>query len=157
MEIREVGLNYRMTDFQAALGLAQIDTVDEQIEHRRQTAENYNRELSSVSGIKTPCNFTERRHVYQTYHIVLDSNVDRDTLIRDLRVQGIEVNFGAWALNCLTLYRDKFGYTETDFPNAVRAFRSGLALPMGSHISSSEVRTIAKALAECLAHQLMSV
>jgi len=142
------GLNYRMTDFQAALGFSQMDHLGRQIEERIQLADRYDEALASIPWLTLPCRHSDRRHVFQTYHVLCDPKIDRQKLIRDLKSAGIETNLGAQAIHCLTYYREKYGFRESDFPNAARAYRHGLALPMGSHVRPEDVLYIAERLAE---------
>ena len=144
------GYNYRLTDFQAALALEQLKTLEEQIGYRQALAGAYGNALQDIEGVQLPGKYRERRHVYQTYHVMLDAGIDRDSLIHKLRDRCVETNFGAWALNLLTLYQREYGYTEDSCPNAVKAFRSGLALPMGGHVAVEDARWIAETLSECL-------
>ena len=145
------GLNYRMTDFQAALGLAQLSQIDDLITTRVDVAGQYSRRFSGLSGIKTPCDYANRKHVYQTYHVLLDERIGRDEVIVSLRQEGIETNIGAQALNCLSCYKEKYRCAESDYPNATKAFKQGLALPKGSHISGKEIDFIADRLIRWLA------
>jgi len=142
------GLNYRMTDFQAALGLCQMDHIGRQIEERIQLADRYDEALARIPWLTLPCRHPDRRHVFQTYHVLCDPMIDRQKLIRDLKSAGIETNLGAQAIHCLTYYREKYGFREPDFPHAARAYRHGLALPMGSHVRPEDVLYIAGRLAE---------
>jgi dTDP-4-amino-4,6-dideoxygalactose transaminase len=127
------GLNYRMTDFQAAVGCSQLYAADSLNAYRRRIAAIYSEALM-------------QNHVYQTYHIVLPHSVDRDALIVKLKENGIETNYGAYALNALTYYREKYGYKDSDCPGAYRAYKHGLALPMGNHISEDDARFVAAAV-----------
>lgn len=144
------GLNYRMTDFQAALGSAQLSDIENLIAARVGVAERYNRRLAESSRIRTPFAYADRKHVYQTYHVLLDDHIDRDGVIASLRKDGIETNIGAQAMNCLAYYREKYCLDESDYPNASKAFRQGLALPNGSHISDKDVDFITDRLTRWL-------
>ncbi len=143
------GLNYRMTDFQAALGLCQLTEIDTLIEERIRIAARYDEKLSGLPCVKTPSRCADRKAVYQTYHILTEDSADRDQWIRSLRAAGVETNLGAHALNCLPYYQQKYGYHNDDFPNAVRAFRQGMALPMGHHVRDHEVDWISDQIKMC--------
>ncbi len=136
------GLNYRMTDFQAALGCEQIKNIDANISYRIELANQYSRRLDSFKWLKTPLLHSNSRMVYQTYHVILDEHVDRDEMIKFLKQQGIETNYGAQALNCLSFFKNKYGLNADSFSNSTRAFFSGLALPMGQHVDSNGVDEI---------------
>jgi len=140
------GLNYRMTDFQAALGLEQLCKIENIIEQKIQIAKKYDKNLSSNNKIRIPFSYENRKAVYQTYHILINDEIDRNNLINKLKENGIESNFGANALPCLTYYKNKYNLIEIDFPNAIKAFKKGLALPMGNHINSSNINLVTKKL-----------
>lgn len=144
------GLNYRMTDFQAAIGLAQMDSLEKAIESKIEMARSYDELLDNCDCIRTPAVFPERKNVYQTYHILLDNRIDRAELISYLQKNGVQTNFGANALHCLTYYREKYGYEENDFPVARQAHEKGLALPCGDHMNEKDVEYICgKLIADC--------
>jgi dTDP-4-amino-4,6-dideoxygalactose transaminase len=140
------GLNYRMTDFQAVLGIHQLRDIESIIVHRERLALAYDRALSGIPGVTAPARLAERRHVYQTYHILLADGIDRNSLIAYLKREGVETNIGAQAIHCTGYYKNKYRYAEHDYPNAAKAFRQGLALPMGMHIGESDVEFIAAKL-----------
>ena len=140
------GLNYRMTDFQAILGICQLEDIDNIIIQRIETANKYNNELKKTNWIKTPHVYENRKMVYQTYHVLLDDDKDRDKLVDYLKSKEIESNLGAQALPCLTYYKTKYKLKESDFPNAVNAYKQGLALPMGDHVTTEDITYISNTL-----------
>lgn len=140
------GLNYRMTDFQAVIGMGQLDTLEDIIGNRITIASEYDKLLSSVSWITTPYRYDDRRHVYQTYHILIDENICREELRKYLAENSVESNFGANALNLLSYYQKEFNCKPGQFPFAERAFKKGLALPSGMHIKENEVNYICNTL-----------
>ncbi len=146
MDFVYAGFNYRLTEIQAVIGIEQLKIIDELIERRIKTAKLYDNLLSGISWINTPKLFKERKMVYQTYHLLLDENIDRDHLIKDLKNNGVETNYGAQALNCLTFFKHKYNYNDKDFPFAFRSFKKGLALPLGTHINESIVGQISDLL-----------
>ncbi len=136
------GLNYRMTDFQAALGFAQLNIVEKIISKRIEIAEFYDKQLAGIQWLQTPVKFPERRMVYQTYHTIVDEKIDRNTLIKYLKNNGIETNIGAYALNCLTYYMEKYSLDSSSMPGAYNAYKKGIALPMSFFIESETVHNI---------------
>ena len=141
------GLNYRMTDFQAVLGISQLEDIDKIIIQRIETASKYNNRLKKANWIKTPHVYENRKMVYQTYHVVLDDK-DRDELVNYLKAHKIETNLGAQALHCLTYYKNKYTLNESDFPNAVKAYRKGLALPIGKQLNQKDFDKVVQILIE---------
>jgi len=143
------GLNYRMTDFQAALGLHQFYEIDNIINTRIAQAARYDHKLSKTDRIKTPARFAKRKAVYQTYHVIIDEKIDRNKLIIALKETGVETNLGAQALSCLTFYKTKYGFKQENFPNSGKAYRHGLALPVGNHLCNDDIDYIVTKLAKC--------
>jgi len=144
IDFNYAGLNYRMTDFQAVLGLEQLKNLENDIKYRIQIAKEYNLKLSHIDWIKTPELFGNRRMVYQTYHILVDEKVNRDKLINYLKGNGVEVNYGAYALNCINFYKKKYNLTKDNNFHATKAFISGIALPLGNHVQFSDISIIVK-------------
>lgn len=146
------GLNYRMTDFQAVLGLQQLKDIENDIKHRLQLVRIYDVELHDNSSIiKIPFHLFDTFNVYQTYHIFfIDKKIDRNQIIRKLKEKDVETNYGAQALNCLTYYQQKYGYKAEDFPVATSCYNYGLALPMGRHLTQQDVREICKIILETI-------
>ena len=143
IDFKYAGLNYRMTDFQAVLGIHQLKEIEEDIAHRLNLAYEYDMALIEHPIIKIPFHLFETRHVYQTYHVLfLKDEINRNNLITMLKKQGIETNLGAQALNCQTYYKQKYGLNDNDFPVATRSYKYGLALPIGRHISIEDVKEI---------------
>jgi len=146
LEFNYAGLNYRMTDFQAVLGIYQIKKINSILDKRIQVAERYNAALKKIPWVKTPDKLEQRKNVYQTYHIIVDENIDRDSLIQYLKSGGIEVNIGAQALNHVNYYKNKYKLKSQQFPVASAINKSGLALPCGNHIKRKHINLICNEL-----------
>jgi dTDP-4-amino-4,6-dideoxygalactose transaminase len=136
------GFNYRMTDFQAAMGVPQLSIFDETIKKRIRIANEYNESLNKIKWIKTPKQFNNRKAVYQTYHVLINQNFSRDNLINHLNHHGIQTNYGAQALHVQKYFKKKYNYAVENFSNSLNAYSCGLALPIGEHISHSEIEEI---------------
>ncbi|MBC2704243.1 DegT/DnrJ/EryC1/StrS aminotransferase family protein [Desulfobacula sp.] len=142
MDFSHAGLNYRMTDFQAALGLTQLQDIDQDITVRIDLANQYNMLLSDIEWIDIPSFFEDRKMVYQTYHILVGHKLNRDDLLLHLKENGIQANYGAQALNCIQFYMEKYNLTEKSYPKATHAYYKGVALPIGRHVSLEDVSFI---------------
>lgn len=140
------GLNYRMTDLQGAMGIAQISKVEKIIRKRRELAEEYNQLLGGQEELTIPTCKPFCRHIYQTYHVLLNEYTDRDGLIRLLRQRGIETNMGAYALDRQPYYKEKYGLSGDGYGNADRAFERGLALPLHTGLCEKDIKTVASEL-----------
>jgi dTDP-4-amino-4,6-dideoxygalactose transaminase len=151
-EFVEAGLNYRMTEIQAVLGLHQLPELENIIKKRFYQAQYYNNIFANTSCIQLPRVIPSRSSIYQTYHIIVANHINRNKLIETLRSAGIEAGIGAQALNCTTYYQQKYGYRPEDFPNATRAHRQGIALPIGHHLGDNDIQHIAETLLKALEH-----
>ncbi len=138
------GFNYRMTDFQAALGSVQLKKFEFWLEKRRLLAELYSTYLTGFTGVSLPK--VIKGHAWQTYMITLEGTLDRDQLIIDMKEQGIEVNLGAQAIHMLSYYRTKYQYKHSDYPNACRLYTSGLALPLHPNLTNDDILTVTRKL-----------
>jgi perosamine synthetase len=139
------GLNYRLTDFQAAIGIPQLEELEQIIEIRKYQALKYDLLLQEINWIDPPANFPERKHVYQTYHVLV-KNKNRDDIITSLKEQGVETNMGAQALHCLTYFSEKYKFQPQDYPIAKFAYKQGLALPLGNHLLDADLNKVIESL-----------
>lgn len=146
LDFVRAGLNYRLTEFQAVLGLAQMKTFSSSVSRRLEIADTLDRELSKIGWLVPPKRFPERRTVYQSYHVLLDERVDRRSIISKLKERGVESNLGAHALAHLTYFQKTYGVEGSDFPNASRAYTHGLALPIGPHMDNDDVSHLVSTL-----------
>lgn len=150
-EFVAAGFNYRMTDFQAALVLSQFQRFAENIKKRSKLAEVYLSELRGVENIRLPIVPKNKLHTWQTFHVIIDKKISRDDLIEKLKRHGIGTNYGAQCIPAQIYYQGKYELNcERLFPNAMRAFTQGLALPIYEKLSVDEVRFVARTLREAL-------
>jgi len=146
MEFVAAGFNYRMTDFQAALVNSQLKRLSEIIIYKNELASIYLNEINH-NGIKLPVIPEDRNHTWQTFHVILDNSIDRDKTIQDLRKIGVGTNYGAQCIPAQQYYYKKYGINSSDeFPNAWRAFQSGLAIPLYEKLRKEQILHIAKIL-----------
>jgi len=137
------GFNYRMSDVQAGLGLAQLRKIEWRIAETRKLARRYSSFLEGVEGIRCPSEETGVMHTYQTYCVMVDSP-ERNAIIGTLASKGIETQVGYYALHLQDAFRGlrRAGSLE----NSSRAFTSSLALPMYIGLRKRDQRLVADAL-----------
>lgn len=145
-----VGLNYRMTDFQAALGVEQLKLLDHFINERNVLASRYAKRLDSLAKIKVPCQTELERHSWQSYVIYTEDAAIRDHLMLGLKKHGIETRPGTHAVHNLKYFKDKYKYNAEDIPIANKALKGSIALPLHNHMSIDDVDYIADKLIEVL-------
>jgi len=146
IDIVAAGFNYRMTEIQAAMGLVQMKKMAGLIRARRKVAGIYNAQLRSIKWIKTPSISSYNTHVFQTYVIQIPGSLGRDHLISFLRKNGIEANFGTYALHKLSFYKNKYHLKASQFPITEEVFQTSIALPVFECLSVGQIRKIAAVL-----------
>ena len=125
-EMLELGWNYRITDFQAALGTSQLKRARHNVELRRELVKRYNEAFKDISSIKTPYEAEDVYHAYHLYIIQLD---DRKGLYTFLRENKIFAQVLYYPLNLMPYYK-QFGNKKGDLPVVEDYYAHCLALPM---------------------------
>lgn len=144
----DAGLNYRMTDFQAALGACQLERFSGQLASRQAQANTYLTALAGLSGISLPA--AHNGHSWQSFMVVLHPRHERERVRASLRAEAVETTIGAQALNCLSYFRQRYGLADESCPQATRLFRHGLVLPLHGRLSTAECATVCAALRRIL-------
>jgi dTDP-4-amino-4,6-dideoxygalactose transaminase len=148
-EFIAAGLNYRMTEFQAALGAGQLARFPRQIQDRRRLVECYQERLRNDARMTLP--ESDPGHTWQTFMVTLNPRQDRDKVITALGEKGVQANLGAQAINCLSYYRGKYGWGPDTCPVATRLYSHGLALPLHGQMVEGDVLQVVTALGAVLA------
>jgi dTDP-4-amino-4,6-dideoxygalactose transaminase len=148
----EIGFNYRMTDVQAAIGLAQMNKLEQILERRRAVAASYDAGLQSIPWVRTPRVPPGLVHSFQSYVVLMadDAPIDRNGLGGALEARGVATRQGTHAVHALDCYRSRYRMRPEDFPNAWQADRRSLALPLYSTMSVGEQMLVLDALREVL-------
>jgi perosamine synthetase len=134
----EVGYNYRMTDLQAAVGLCQLDRLNDMLARRRELAQRYTQELSTLSWLDVPREPSWCRHNFQSYMLRLKSvgRFDRDRLMQELLDRGISSRRGIMAIHREATYRDTDW--EKHLPVTNRTADEAIILPLFDEMSDDE-------------------
>jgi dTDP-4-amino-4,6-dideoxygalactose transaminase len=143
------GFNYRLTEFQAALGLSQMAKLDRVIAARRELAARYDALLAGTA-IQVPYRNQGSQPVYQSYVVLLPERraAERPDLIRRLREQGIETTIGTWHMPMTTFFRTRYGYEAGDFPVADQVFARSLTLPLYEGLAADDQQQVVEKLLE---------
>ena len=141
----EIGYNYRMTNMQAALGVAQLERIDEFVAARVHNAQHYNERLAGLPGITRPPSAAWADNVYWMYTVLVedDYGLERDVLMARLRERGIETRPVFYPLHRLPMYDHGLR-----LPVAEEIARRGINLPSGSALTPAEVDAVCDALHE---------
>jgi perosamine synthetase len=146
------GYNYRMTEFQAALGVTQMRKLERVIATRRSLAATYD-DLLGGTAITSPVVRAGSEPVYQSYVALLPKQVasQREELIRSLRIDGIETTIGTWHVPLTAYYRERYAFERGAFPRTDDVFDRALTLPLHERISRTQQETVVRLLNERVA------
>ncbi|MDQ3935100.1 MAG: DegT/DnrJ/EryC1/StrS family aminotransferase [Actinomycetota bacterium] len=147
-----LGFNYRLPDLQCALGIAQLERLDELLAARAAAAALYGEALADVEGLELPCpDVGGDVRGWFVYVVQLPRGVDRDATIEALRARGVDSKPYLPAIHLMTFYREAFGHREGEFPVCEDVAARSLALPFFPGLAETEVEQVAAALREVLA------
>jgi perosamine synthetase len=146
-----LGFNYRWTDLQAAVGVAQLEKLDEILALRKRVAERYTELLADVEAVQVP-HLDDAEHVrsWFVYVVLLGEGVDRARVVAELAEQGIECGEYLPCIHLQPYMREAFGFAEGLCPVAEDAGRRTLALPFFPQLEREDQERVAAALAATL-------
>jgi dTDP-4-amino-4,6-dideoxygalactose transaminase len=125
MEMQDLGYNYRITDFQAALGLSQLKRADEGLQRRREIAATYQEAFNDKNFVKGQSGVVEG-HAYHLYVLEVQNRLGLYNYLREHRIFA-QIHYIPTHL--MPYYR-QFGWKEGDMPNAESYYRNCISLPM---------------------------
>jgi perosamine synthetase len=141
-EMTELGFNYRITDFQCALGLSQLKKLPEWLKRRQEIAEKYNKAFAGTS-IKPLVN---KDFVYNAYHLYVVRMPNRNEVFNKLRKAGIGVNVHYIPVHLHPYYQKTQGTKKGDCPVAEKAYEQILSLPMYPALTNDEQDYVIKTI-----------
>jgi perosamine synthetase len=147
------GRNYRLTDLQAALAIPQLERLEASNVRRREHAARLSTALEGVAGVVVPAVASGRTHAFHQYtiRVTAAARLDRDALAEQLGARGIGTGIYYPRLvfdhDC---YRDHPGVVASEVPEAFRAAREVLSLPVHPHLSVSDVDRVAEHVRDLL-------
>ncbi len=148
-DIYDPGYNLRITDFQCALGISQMNKLDSFITRRREIAAKYNQAFADIDEIITPA---ESKNVKAAYHIYVIRlriemlKVGRKEVFEALRAENIGVNVHYMPLHLHPFYQQRFGYRQGDYPNAERYYEQAITLPLFPKMSDGDIADVVQAV-----------
>lgn len=144
-EMVDLGYNYRITDFQCALGISQLKKLPAWINRRQEIASRYNQAFNSTSTIKLLAVNSNVSHVYHLYVIKL-CDIERDKVFSSLRTAGIGANVHYIPVHLHPFYRKQFGTKQGLCPVAEASYKQILSLPMFPAMTDEEVDIVISAV-----------
>jgi perosamine synthetase len=152
---REIGFNYRLTNLQAAIGLAQTEKIDEKVERKREIARWYADAFAGVDDVRLPWEAPGARNVYWMYGVCLGDSYrrGRDGVMEAMKQRGVETRAFFCPMHRQPVFTEKsdprFPDTSGDYPVSDDLWKRGLYLPSGLGLTREQVREVAAKLAEC--------
>ena len=146
-----LGFNYRLDDISAALGLAQLERLDELLAGRASVAGRYNEVLAAIEDVETPLQ-DDGDHVrsWFVYVVRLAEDVDRDAVIARLAENGVASKPYLPSIHLQPYYRERFGYREGVCPVAEAESARSLALPFHARLPREDQDRVVEALSRAL-------
>ena len=153
-DIPRLGHNFRLTDFQCALGLRQLERLSARVARRRAIATRYAKAFRTLTALEPP---TERPGCRSSYHIypirlrLRELKADRRQVFDALRAEGLGVQVHYIPAHLFGFYRSTYGYKEGDFPRAEAFYSREITLPLFDGMSDSDVEDVVEATTKVLA------
>jgi len=161
VEHDRIGFNYRLSDLQAAIGVAQVERLGELLNAREEVAALYRERLTQLGAepageqdhddLVLPCeNQGDARRSWFVFVVQLPPDADRDAVIASLASRGIASKAYLPCIHLLPPYRERFGFVGGEFPVAERVAERSLALPFFTSMTEAQVDRVCTALGEAL-------
>ena len=151
--VEEAGYKYNMTDIQAAIGIHQLERIEENWLRRQEIWNYYNDKFSELPiGLPEPLE-KNTRHAYHLYTILIDdkkSGLSRDSFLTKMNLEGIGTGVHYLSIPEHPYYQKQFGWKAKDYPNAMRIGRQTVSLPLSPKLSDNDVERVIKTVKKIL-------
>ncbi len=152
-EMHEVGYNYRITDFQCALGSNQLKKLDFFVQKRRKIAKKYDQSFSNFDKLKTPEIINSVRHSYHLYPLQVDfdkTQYDKKQFFNKMKKIGVNLQVHYIPVHLQPFYQNVYGFKSGDFPISESFFRKEVSLPIYPGLSSDNVLMVINNVSEII-------
>jgi len=149
-DMKYLGRNYRMTDFQAALGVSQLKKLDGFIDKRNELASMYDAFLGDIDAVTLPVTKGNVRHAWHLYTILLDESINRDELFKYMRSANIGVNLHYIPVYRHSYYMENFGFNPQNFPVTEDVFKRIITLPLFPRMSEKQLEYVVTSIDESI-------
>ena len=144
-----LGFNYRMTDLQGSIGIVQLEKLDSFIDERSKWANWYREKLSDIDWLRLPQEPENGKHGWQSFVTYVDPKtapMSRNNIMEKLQNMGISTRPGTHAVHMLSIYKDKFGIKQNDYPGARDCDANTMAIPLHNQMIREDYEYIVNAL-----------
>lgn len=145
---KEIGFNFRMTNLQAALGVAQLEEVKKYIQKKRWMAALYNKGLSKIKGLTLPMEHSWAKNVYWMYGILVENNfgISRDEFMQKLSEKGIDTRTFFIPMHRQPALKELGLFKGEKYPVSDEIGNRGLYLPSGLALTEKQIRIVCKTI-----------
>lgn len=164
-EMQDLGYNYRITDMQCALGMTQMDKLDNSLYRRNQIAKYYEEELKDIEWLKLPLGYFAKEWLddkkyeglkekpknlnsYHLFPVLLENSEERKRFFDYMRENNIFVQVHYIPLHTMPYYKEKYGFKNGDFPVAEDYYSREVSLPMYPTLSKEELEYVMRRIRE---------
>jgi perosamine synthetase len=143
-----LGFNYRLSDIACALGIAQLEHIDDMLAARARAADWYAEALTGIEGLGIPVaeHRGDRRGWFVYVVQVPRGGLARDDVVVALRERGIQSKPYLPAIHLMSFYRERFGHREGEFPVCEDVAARSIALPFFPELTEGQVAEVAEGL-----------
>jgi perosamine synthetase len=145
-QYERAGFNYRLSELQSAMGVAQMEKLSAIITRRRELAATLSDMLASIPFLRLPSEPKWNGHIYQSYVILVDERLNRDQIVEEMKTHGIETSIGTYALHDQPFFQSQYGYKSGELPNSHVAFMHSIALPFYPQMNNDDLNLIVETL-----------
>ena len=142
-----LGFNYRLSDIACALGIAQLERLEQLLAARREVAELYREALAGIEELALPCPDADgNRRGWFVFVVQLPASADRDRVMGALAARGIQSKPYLPAIHLMSFYRERFGHREGEFPVCEDVAARSIALPFFPELEQGQIEHVTSSL-----------
>lgn len=144
---QELGWNYRMTNLQAALGVAQLEKIDFHIQRKRKIGKQYHESLKEIKGYQLPLEKTAyAENIYWVFGLVADTEQEHIKMVKKLSDQKIGTRPFFWCMHEQPIFQKMGLFKNESYPIAERLARNGFYIPSGLGVSNDQIKTVCQSI-----------
>ena len=152
-EMIDLGYNYRITDFQSALGTQQLKKLNKFLKARRNIAKIYDNTFNSIKAISIPKVNKNCKHAYHLYPLLIDFNalkIKKSEFFKKMADKGILLQVHYIPIHLQPFYKNKFGFKHGDFPFSEGFYKNEVSIPIYPRLSKKEIKYVISQLLNVL-------
>ena len=152
-EMHELGYNYRITDFQCALGFSQLKRLNQFVLKRKVIAKKYDESFSNLENLKIPKTANNVDHAYHLYPLQIDFEklkLSKAIFFKEMKKAGINLQVHYIPVHLQPFYKKNYGFCTNDFPVSESFYKNEISLPIYPTLSKDEITLVINKVMEIL-------